>query len=166
MAYVDDLSPEEMRDYRGTLTEPGRDSPYRERPVAESLDLFRRMKAGEFPNGARVLKPETVEMMSVNQMGDCRVCELKTVMPPYSNDAEFFPGMEKTWGLSFMINTEQAPTGRSAGSLAWAGLANSYFWIDPSRKIGGAYLTQILPFVDKKSFPLYLEFESTVYQNV
>ena len=56
VAYVDDLSPEEMRDYRGTLTEPGRDSPYRDRPAAENLDLFRRMKAGEFPDGARVLR--------------------------------------------------------------------------------------------------------------
>ncbi len=87
-------------------------------------------------------------------------------MAPYSNDAEFFPGMAKTWGLSFMINTEPAPTGRTAGGLAWAGLANSYFWIDPAKGIGGAYLTQILPFVDKKSLPLYFEFERTVYQNL
>jgi len=55
-AYVDDQSPEEMRAARGTLTEPGRDSPYRDRPVEENLDLFRRMRAGEFPNGARVLR--------------------------------------------------------------------------------------------------------------
>jgi glutaminyl-tRNA synthetase len=55
-AYVDDQSPEEMRAARGTLTERGRDSPYRDRPVEENLDLFRRMRAGEFPNGARVLR--------------------------------------------------------------------------------------------------------------
>ncbi|MFQ5467139.1 MAG: glutamate--tRNA ligase family protein [Kiloniellaceae bacterium] len=55
-AYVDDLSQGEIRAYRGTLTEPGRDSPYRDRPAAESLDLFRRMRAGEFPDGARVLR--------------------------------------------------------------------------------------------------------------
>ncbi|MEM7226665.1 MAG: glutamine--tRNA ligase/YqeY domain fusion protein [Pseudomonadota bacterium] len=64
-AYVDDLSPEEMRDYRGTLTEPGRDSPYRERSAEESLDLFRRMKAGEFPNGARVLRAK-IDMAAGN----------------------------------------------------------------------------------------------------
>src|SRR6266567_3139965 len=69
----------------------------------------------------RVLKPETVELMSRNAMGDSRVTMLHTVMPPVSNDAEFFPGMSKSWGLGFMINNEQAPTGRSAGSLAWAG---------------------------------------------
>ena len=65
LAYVDDLSPEEIRDYRGTLTEPGRDSPYRERPVDENLDLFRRMRAGEFAEGSRVLRL-TIDMASGN----------------------------------------------------------------------------------------------------
>ena len=117
-------------------------------------------------NENQVLKSETVEMMSQNQMGDCRVCELKSLIPEFSNDAEFFPGMEKTWGLSFMINTEQAPTGRPAGSLVWAGLANSYYWIDPTTGIGGVFATQIFPFVDKKSLPLYFEFEKAIYQNI
>ena len=102
-------------------------------------------------------------MMSRNQMGEIRVCELKTAIPPLSNDAEFFPGTPKSWGLSFMINDEEAPTGRSAGSLGWAGLANSFFWIDPTKGIGGAYLTQVLPFIDEKSFPLYIAFESAAY---
>ncbi len=134
--------------------------------VGDYLKFIRMILNKGAADGGRLLRPETVEMMSVNQMGDCRVAALKTAMAPYSNDAEFFPGMDKTWGLSFMINTEPAPTGRSAGSLAWAGLANSYFWIDPAKGIGGAYLTQILPFVDKKSLPLYFEFERTVYQNL
>jgi CubicO group peptidase (beta-lactamase class C family) len=117
-------------------------------------------------NGSQLLKPQTVELMSINQMGDCRVCELKTVMPSVSNDAEFFPGMPKTWGLTFMINTEPAPTGRAAGSLAWAGLANSYYWIDPATGVGGVYATQVLPFADKKSLPLFLACETAVYQNL
>ena len=115
-------------------------------------------------NGEQVLKPETVDMMSRNQMGDILVCELKTAIPPLSNDAEFFPGQPKSWGLSFMINNEEAPTGRSAGSLGWAGLANSFFWIDPTKGIGGAYLTQVLPFIDEKSFPLYTAFERAAYE--
>ena len=65
MAYVDDLSPEEIREYRGTLTEPGRNSPYRERGPEENLDLFRRMRAGEFPEGARVLRAK-IDMASGN----------------------------------------------------------------------------------------------------
>jgi CubicO group peptidase (beta-lactamase class C family) len=104
--------------------------------------------------------------MSVNQMGSCRVCMVKTAMPDLSNDAEFFPGMPKTWGLSFMINTERAPTGRSPGSLAWAGLANTYFWIDPTASIGGVYATQVLPFADKKSLPLFYAFEKAVYDQL
>ncbi|MDF1722017.1 MAG: serine hydrolase [Minwuia sp.] len=116
--------------------------------------------------GNQVLKPETVAMMSVNQMGDNRVSRLVSAEAGFTNDAEFFPGIEKTWGLSFMINEQQAPTGRSAGSLAWAGLANSYYWIDPVKGIGGVYATQILPFADVKSLPLFLEFEKTVYDNL
>ncbi len=114
-------------------------------------------------NGSQVLKPETVDLMSRNSMGDCRVTLLKTAAPPLSNDAEFFPGVPKAWGLSFQINLEKAPTGRPAGSLMWAGLANTYFWIDQATGIGGVYITQVLPFADKKSLPLYYDFESAFY---
>ena len=113
--------------------------------------------------GNQVLKPETVDLMIRNNMGDNRVTLLKTAMPPLSNDAEFFPGMPKTWGLSFQINTEKTPTGRPPGGLMWAGLANTYFWIDPSTGVGGVYLSQVLPFADKKSLPLYYAFESAIY---
>ena len=134
--------------------------------VGDYLKFIRMILNKGAANGHRVLKPETVEAMSVNSIGDNRVVNLSTAMPPFSNDAEFFPGMEKTWGLTFMINNEEAPTGRSAGSLAWAGLANSYFWIDPAKGIGGAYLTQVLPFADEKSLPLFLDFETAVYRSL
>jgi len=114
-------------------------------------------------DGNQVLEPETVDLMIRNNMGDNSVTQLKTAAPPLSNDAEFFPGMPKTWGLSFQINTEKAPTGRPAGGLMWAGLANTYFWIDPSTGVGGVYLSQVLPFADKKSLPLYYAFESAIY---
>jgi CubicO group peptidase (beta-lactamase class C family) len=99
-------------------------------------------------------------------MGDLKVTMLKTAMPPLTNDAEFFPGMPKNWGLSFMINEETAPTGRTPGSLAWAGLANTYFWIDQSKGIGGVYMTQVLPFADEKALPLFYAFEKNVYQSI
>lgn len=134
--------------------------------VGDYLKFVRMILNDGAANGNQVLKPETVAMMAQNQMGDCRVCELKTVNPDLSNDAEFFPGMEKTWGLSFQINTQTAPSGRPAGSLSWAGLANSYYWIDRETGIGGAYLTQILPFADEKSLPLFDAFETQVYQSL
>jgi CubicO group peptidase (beta-lactamase class C family) len=117
-------------------------------------------------NGNQVLQPETVSLMSRNAMGDNKVRLLKTAIPPLSNDAEFFPGMPKSWGLTFMINDEVAPTGRTAGSLAWAGLANTYFWIDQQRGIGGVYLSQVLPFADAKALPLFYAFEKTVYDSL
>jgi CubicO group peptidase (beta-lactamase class C family) len=133
--------------------------------VGDYLKFVRMILNRGAANGHRVLRPETVDMMARNQMGESRVRAVKTAMPPLSNDAEFFPGMPKTWGLTFMINMEQAPTGRSAGSLAWAGLANSYYWIDPKKGVAGVYLTQILPFADEKSLPLFFEFEKTVYRH-
>ena len=134
--------------------------------VDDYLKFIRMILNKGAANGHRLLRPETVEAMSANSIGNSCVVKLSTAMPPYSNDAEFFPGMEKTWGLTFMINNEAAPTGRTAGSLGWAGLANSYFWIDPAKGIGGAYLTQILPFADEKSLPLYLDFETAVYRSL
>ena len=134
--------------------------------VSDYLKFIRMILNKGAANGHRLLRPETVEAMSANSIGNSCVVKLSTAMPPYSNDAEFFPGMEKTWGLTFMINNEVAPTGRSAGSLGWAGLANSYFWIDPATGVGGAYLTQILPFADEKSLPLYLDFETAVYRSL
>ena len=117
-------------------------------------------------DAARVLQPETVELMSRNHIGELHVTTLKSTTPAVSNDAEFFPGIPKKWGLSFMINTMLAPTGRSPGSLAWGGLANTYFWIDPTKGIGGVYLTQVMPFADRKSLPLFYAFETAVYRSL
>jgi len=134
--------------------------------AGDYLKFVRMILNGGKANGAQVLKAETVRTMSANHIGDVLVGPLKTAIPSLSNDVEVFPGMPKKWGLSFLINTQKAPTGRSAGSLAWAGLANTYFWIDPAMGIGGVYLSQVLPFADKKSLPLCGEFERTVYQSV
>lgn len=124
------------------------------------------LNEGKSDEGEPVLEPETLALMSANQMGDCRFQPMKTMDPKASNDFDIFPGMPKTWGFSFLINTEQAPTGRSAGSLAWAGLANSYFWIDQTRGIAGVLATQILPFADPAALGLSLDFEKAVYDTL
>jgi CubicO group peptidase (beta-lactamase class C family) len=111
----------------------------------------------------RILAPETVAEMSKNQIGDLNVGMLKSVDPGSSNDAEFFPGLPKKWGLAYMINVENAPVGRSAGSLAWAGLANTYFWIDSTRRVAGVMLTQVLPFADARVLEMFEQFEHAMY---
>ena len=103
-------------------------------------------------------------MAERNHLGDLRVKKLPGVIPAISNDAEFFPGLPKSWSYTFMVNDEDAPTGRPAGSLAWAGLANLYYWIDRRTKIGGYWATQLLPFADAVSLGGYLEFETAVYR--
>ena len=118
---------------------------------------------GGILDGTQILKRETVQEMAQNNIGAITVETLKTAMPPFSNDANLFPGMVQKWGLSFCINTEQGPNGRSAGSLAWAGLANTYYWIDPSRDVTGVILMQLLPFVDKKCLEAFAGFERGVY---
>lgn len=112
----------------------------------------------------RVLSSKTVAAAVQNGLEGQHVGLLPGVLPTLSNDAEFFPGVPKGWAYSFMTNEEVAPTGRPAGSLAWAGLANLYYWIDRQTGVGGFWATQILPFADAGSINGYLEFETAVYQ--
>jgi methyl acetate hydrolase len=126
------------------------------------------MHGGEF-NGARLLRPETVAQMSKNNIGDVNISRvvLKTTAPASTPDVDMgqlFPGQDIKWGLSFLINPQEGPAGRSGGSLSWAGLANTYFWVDPSKHVAGVILTQVLPFVDPRVLSLYGKFESGVYK--
>jgi CubicO group peptidase (beta-lactamase class C family) len=121
------------------------------------------LHGGRF-NGAQVLRPETVEQMAQNHIGPLEVGPMKTAIPGLSNDVELFPGTSTKWGLSFVINTAALPTGRAAGSLAWAGLANTYFWIDRSRRVCGVFLSQVLPFYDHTAIDLLTTFETEVYR--
>ncbi|RXH19609.1 serine hydrolase domain-containing protein [Bradyrhizobium guangzhouense] len=114
-------------------------------------------------NGNQVLKAETIAMMGQNQMGDLNMTKMTTAAPPYTNDVDLYPDQAKKWGLSFMINTAKTAEGRSAGSLAWAGLANTYYWIDPARDVTGVILMQLLPFADAKCLQAFAGFERGVY---
>jgi methyl acetate hydrolase len=111
----------------------------------------------------QVLKAETVRMAEKNHLGNNKVTAITGVITSLANDAEFFPGQSKSWALSFMINDEQAPTGRPAGALGWAGLANLFYWIDRQNGFGGYWATQILPFGDPTSFIGYIDFETAFY---
>jgi len=132
--------------------------------VGDYLKFLRMILNNGQLGGERILSPESVASLGVNQMGDCRVYNLKAAIP-LTNDAEFFHGQQKSWSLAFQINHEPAPTGRPAGGLMWAGLANSYYWVDQLNGLAGVYLTQMFPFADSQSLPLYYEFEKAVYQS-
>jgi methyl acetate hydrolase len=128
--------------------------------TASDYALFMRMILnGGTLNGNQVLKPETVRLMGQNHIGGLHVTKMHAAMPEFTNDLDLFPEQVKKWGLSFLINTERTSEGRNSGRLAWAGLANTYFWIDPVARIGGMILTQILPFADPHILKLYRDFE-------
>jgi len=89
--------------------------------------------------------------------------KMAAAVPGVTNDVDLYPDIVKKWGLSFMITTAQTAEGRSAGSLAWAGLANTYYWIDPARDVTGVILMQLLPFADRLCLEAFADFERGVY---
>jgi methyl acetate hydrolase len=133
--------------------------------VGDYLRFTRAILRGGELDGHRVLAADTVAEMSRNNMGSCNVNTLRSVHP-FSNDANFYPDMVQKWGLTFLINTEATAEGRSAGSLAWAGLANTYYWIDPAKNVSGIIATQLFPFADVEALALFKEFESAVYASI
>lgn len=131
--------------------------------VPDYLNFLQMLLHGGSWNGARILSPETVALMGTNQIGDIEAGVLKTYVPTRSNDVDFFHGMPLRWGLAYMINLQPGPDGRSANSLTWAGIFNTYYWIDPSKHVTGVIMTQVLPFADQASVRLYGQFERGVY---
>jgi methyl acetate hydrolase len=121
------------------------------------------LNGGSF-NGARLLRPETVTLMNKNHIGDIPAGVLKTEVPARSNDVDFFPGAPLRWGLGYMLNMQAGPNGRSAGTVSWGGIFNTYYWLDPGKRVTGLIMTQILPFADPRALKVYGHFESGVYE--
>ncbi|GAB4429474.1 MAG: serine hydrolase domain-containing protein [Chloroflexi bacterium OHK40] len=134
--------------------------------VGEYMKFIRMLlNDGAGPNG-RVLKPETVERMARNGLGHLTSGGWETSIPSLANSGEFYPGIRKTWAYTFQVNEEETPTGRPAGTLMWAGLANLFYWIDRKHGIGGFWGSQILPFQDVASYPGFIDFEAAIYREL
>ena len=128
------------------------------------LTFLQMLLHGGTANGARILRPETVALMGRNHTGAIPCGIMKTQNPALSNDVDLFPGAEIRWGLGYMLNMQPGPNGRSAGTVSWGGIFNTYYWIDPSRRVTGLIMTQILPFADTRALKLYGQFERGVYE--
>ena len=115
-------------------------------------------------DGARILSPGTVDLIAQNHIGDLEAGDaVVSIVPALSNDFDFMPESVDKFGLGFLINSDPIPNRRAAGSLTWAGLFNSYYWIDRENDICGVLITQILPFYDADVLALLSEFERAVY---
>jgi methyl acetate hydrolase len=121
------------------------------------------LKRGVGPGGERILEEKTVALMSANGTGNIPAGRLKSFRPSASSDVDFHPGHDDRYTLGFLMNPEAVPGARSAGSLAWAGINNTYYWIDPQRGICGVIMMQFLPFADKEAVGLLNDFQRAVY---
>lgn len=131
--------------------------------AGDYLTLLRTMLGNGALDGTRILRPETVALMNTNQIGEIEAGILKSTAPARSTDVDFFPGVSLKWGLGYMINMQPGPNGRSPGSLTWAGLFNTHYWIDPARHLAAVIMTQVLPFGDVPTMRLYGQYERSIY---
>ena len=114
--------------------------------------------------GGPILSPASVALMRTgDQWEGEEVGVLPAANPRLCAGFDPFPGRKKRWSLGFVVNPEPGPAGRSAGSLAWAGLGNCYYWADPEKGIAGVFLAQLLPFGDAAALEAFGDFERAVY---
>ena len=117
-------------------------------------------------DGAGVLEPTTVQMALQDHLGSIKLPEfLKSMMPELTNDVPALP-VPQSWGLGFHLTLADLPGMRSNGTADWAGVFNSYYWIDRAKGIGGVLMTQLLPFFDLRVIETLMGFELAVYQQV
>jgi len=132
---------------------------------SDYLKFERMVLGGGKLDGKRILQFETVTEMSRNQIGDLMLPEMRSLVPLFAKDPIRIPGSLKKFGLGFGINTKPVEGGRSRGSLSWAGIDNTFFWIDPLRKECAVILMQVLPFGDDATNSVVEHFERIVYAN-
>src|SRR6185503_955951 len=123
--------------------------------AGDYLTFLQMLLNGGSWNGVRLLKSETVAEMNKNHTGNIPAGIMKTQNPALSNDVDLFPGAEIRWGLGYMLNMQPGPNGRSAGTVSWGGIYNTYYWLDPAKRVTGLIMTQILPFADTRALKLY-----------
>ena len=130
--------------------------------AGDYLKFTRMLLGGGRLGKTRVLRAETVALMSRNQIGELPLTEMKSLLPQILRNLRI-PGSADKFGLGFAINTQPVEGGRAAGSMAWAGVYNTFFWIDPSRKTTTVLMMQFLPFMDDTAKSVVEEFERAVY---
>lgn len=120
------------------------------------------LRGGEL-DGTRILRAETVAEMARNHVAPLRAGAMGSAMPELAAPYDTFPDQHTGWGLGFLINPEAGPNGRAPGSLAWAGIFNSYYWIDPASGVGGVFMSQLQPFGDPGALAAFAALEQMAY---
>ena len=117
-------------------------------------------------NEAQILKEESVQTMLSSVNKEIKMKNLETSSPPLTEDMIIMAGIEKSWSPGFMINHETSQSGRPENSAGWAGLFNSFFWIDTQNNMVSVILMQMLPFLEKGCVETLEDFESSIYKDI
>ncbi|HKT54475.1 MAG TPA: serine hydrolase domain-containing protein, partial [Caulobacteraceae bacterium] len=124
---------------------------------------YLRFLSAVLDGGAPILSAASVAQMRRVEAEGLHVGILNNIGAPQCVGFDPIPGEAKQWGLGFVINPKPGPNGRAAGSLAWAGLGNCYYWADPANGVAGVFLSQLLPFGDAEAVRAFTAFERAVY---
>ncbi len=133
--------------------------------AGDYLAFCRMLLADGSSNGRQILRPETVALMGQNHIGAIDVPKMRSDNPQMALEVASFPGIVKKWGLSFLLNMADLPGGRAAGSLTWAGVHNTFFWVDPKSRITAVLMMQLLPANDPVVLETLAGFEAAIYAN-
>jgi methyl acetate hydrolase len=117
-------------------------------------------------DGRRLLGREVIDAMTTNQVGPLSVPVLRSTKPEVSADVDLFPGVRKTWTAGFLRLESDVAGMRRAGSLGWAGVANTHYWMDPATGVAVVFMTQLLPFFEPRLMTVFAAFERTVYRSL
>jgi len=114
-------------------------------------------------NGSRILSEKGVDWMFADRMNGLTFEKMVTAVPAVTADFDPWPGTRRTHSFGFFRNEAEVPGRRSAGSLTWAGVLNTHFWLDPKKDVAAVIMTQSLPFVEPRYMQLYADYETAVY---
>ena len=131
--------------------------------AADYARFVRAMLAGGQLEGRRILSPQSVAEMRKNQIGELTLRPLTSVLPQLAVDGATLPGALDKFGLGFALNSRTADTPRGVNTMAWAGIYNTFFWIDTEKQIGAVLMTQMLPGLDAGPRKLLEDFDRAVY---
>jgi len=127
------------------------------------LTFTRAIMAGGRLGERRILRPESVALMARNQIGDLPLRKMPSMMPQLARDGAEIPGRPDKFGFGFALNTRPLDGGRGADTLSWAGIFNTFFWIDRDKGVCAVVLTQMLPFLEPGPEALVNDFDRAVY---
>lgn len=133
--------------------------------AADYSRLLRCLMCGGVVAGRRILSESAVVEITSNQIGDFAAKMQRTALAQRSNDFVFMDGSQK-FGFGVMIETRDTQSGRARGSWSWAGIGNTYFWVDPVRELAAVLMLQVQPFASRASIALLREFEQAVYDDM